>query len=294
MHSLILYGSYLAFPFLALLIYLNIKFWGTWLKKKLYLTGLIIFYLLSLLFIYARFIERQLITVQTTQIEVGFDGRIAVISDIHLGAYKDEAFLARVVKKINEQEGLQALLIPGDFTYYPHQDLDELFAPLADLNIPSYAVLGNHDSEQPGPPLQEELELALEKAGVIFLHNESAAIPGTQIKILGLGDNWANEDDIELINDFETSDQLIVLTHNPDTTLNYRNSIPDITLAGHTHGGQIRIPWLYKKTIPCIGDFNQGLHSTPTGPVFVTSGVGEVGLPMRLGIPPVIEILEFK
>ena len=82
------------------------------------------------------------------------------------------------------------------------------------------------------------------------------------------------------------------MAHNPDTALEYENSIPDITICGHTHGGQIRIPFLYKQTIPCEGNFDQGLYETKYGKVFVTAGLGEVGLPMRLGIPPTIEILE--
>ncbi len=84
----------------------------------------------------------------------------------------------------------------------------------------------------------------------------------------------------------------MVFTHNPDTTLSYRKNIADLTIAGHTHGGQIRLPLIYKFAIPCKGDFDQGLYQSTTGKTFVTSGLGEVGLPMRLGIPPVIDILE--
>jgi len=61
-----------------------------------------------------------------------------------------------------------------------------------------------------------------------------------------------------------------------------------LTLAGHTHGGQIRIPYLYKKVIPVRGDvlWDQGLYSFKNEKVFVTSGIGEIGLPMRFLIPP--------
>ena len=249
-------------------------------------------------FIYARFIERNIILTKTTKIETVFSSRLIVIADLHLGVYKNINFLKRVVKKINKIKNVDAVLIPGDFTYYPPENLEELFSPLKNIKFPMYATLGNHDSEQPGPPIQAKLQKVLESHGVIFLHNSGSEIKNTKrpfgknIKILGLGDKWANQDDISKINEFKKSDNLIVMAHNPDTALKYKNSIPDITISGHTHGGQIRIPFLYKHAIPCDGNFDQGLYKTKYDKIFVTSGLGEVGLPMRLGVPPTIEILE--
>lgn len=293
MHSIIFYGSYLAFPFLAFLIFLSFYKNKKCLKNKFTLIVLIIFYLLSISFIYSRFIERNLIFYKTTNIETGFSAKIVIIADIHLGIYKNEYFLQRIVNKINKLENIDAILIPGDLTYYPkeNQNLEELFSPLKDLKFPAYAVLGNHDSEQPGPPLQKELAAALETHGVIFLHNSSAIIKNTDIRLLGLGDNWAEEDDINKINAFSESNNLIVMTHNPDTSTKYKNSIPDLTVSGHSHGGQIRIPYFYKNAIPCEEGFDHGFYERKMGKVFVSAGLGETGLPMRLGIPPTIDIL---
>lgn len=292
MSILILYGSYLAFPFLGMLIYLTFKQKKA-LRQKSWLINVILLYVMTLTFIYARFVERYLIVVHQTTIETGFEGRIILIADMHLGLYKSPSFLERVVAEINAQKNINAVLIAGDFTYIPPNDLEQLLIPLKKVKAPVYAVLGNHDSEHPGPPIEKKLQATLELNGVNFLSNEAKTIPNTSIKVLGLGDNWAQEDDISKIEDFNIEDNLIVLTHNPDTTLAYQNAIPDISLAGHTHGGQIRIPFIYKYAIPCTGDFDQGLYQTPTGKVFVTSGLGEVGLPIRFLIPPVIDILEF-
>lgn len=312
MHNFIFYSSYLIFPFLLFLIFQLYKARGKFLKNKISSIILILFFIISLLFVYARFIERNLIFIQATDVNVGFNAKLVVISDIHLGIYKDASFLERVVNKINEIKDVDAVLVAGDFTYYPPNNLEKLFYPLKDIKVPIYAVLGNHDSEKPGPPIQKELQKTLENNNVIFLHNSSSIIRNKNIKILGLGDNWANEDDVSKIDNFSKDDNLIILTHNPDTTLKYNNSIPDITIAGHTHGGQIRIPFLYKNMIPSIYDFDQGLYklipqhisiqSTKNiiftqnhyGKVFVTAGIGEIGLPMRLGIPPTIEVLELR
>lgn len=62
-------------------------------------------------------------------------------------------------------------------------------------------------------------------------------------------------------------------------------------MAGHTHGGQLRIPFLYKKAIPTEGDFDRGLSQEDTTLLFTTAGVGETALPMRLFNPPCIDVL---
>ncbi|MCK5319920.1 metallophosphoesterase [Candidatus Parcubacteria bacterium] len=292
MQNFIFYSSYLAIPFFVFLVFFIFKKGKKSYKNKILFFITILLLLITSSFIYARFIERNIILTKTTKIETGFSAKLIVIADLHLGVYKDINFLKRVVKKINKIENADAVLIPGDFTYYPPENLEKLFSPLKDIKFPVYAILGNHDSEQPGPPIQEKLQKALENNGVIFLHNSSSAIKNKNIKILGLGDKWANQDEVSKINEFKKSDNLIVIAHNPDTSLKYENSIPDLTISGHTHGGQIRLPFLYKKVIPCDGDFDKGLYETKYGKIFVTAGLGEVGLPMRLGVPPTIEILE--
>ncbi len=291
MHNLIFYSSYISILFFIVLIYFAVIKAKYIFKNKILFSVYILVLLGTSLFIYARFIERNIIIEQETKINVGFNSKLIVISDIHLGIYKNANFLKRVIKRINSIKDVDAVLIAGDFIYYPENDLEELFYPLKDIKIPVYAVLGNHDSERPGPPIQKELQKVLEKNNVIFLHNSSAFIK-EDIAILGLGDKWADQDQISKINDFKESDNLIVLTHNPDTALEYKNNIADLTISGHTHGGQIRIPFLYETMIPCIGDFDQGLYNVNQNKVFVTTGIGEVGLPMRLGVPPVIDVLE--
>lgn len=253
---------------------------------------MIICYLLSGLFIYSRFIEPQLLVVDHTKIQVGFQAKIAVVSDLHLGVYKDSNFLRRIVERLNAEPNLTAVVIPGDLTYQPDQDLTELFSPLRDLQVPVYAVLGNHDCEMPGPPIRKQLVQALQNNGVIYLHNESAKLPGTDFTFLGLGDNWVGEDDVALIDQYQELDNLIVIAHNPDTSLFYKNNKADLTISGHTHAGQVRIPFVYKYVIPCRADFDQGIYNTKYGQVFVSAGVGEVALPMRLGDPPTMDILE--
>ncbi len=280
----IYWGSFLIIPFLVL-----IALYRKRMKKWL----LVVLCIGSLFFVWARFIEPQMIIVRNHAITTGFTGKVVLISDTHLGIYKNQRFLKRVVKVINEQNP-DYVLIAGDFTYEPKpEDLITLFAPLSDINAPVYAVLGNHDTQHPGPNIRNELTSALKSHNVILLNNETVVLK--DFTLLGLGDNWTKEDDITLLNSFTEADNVVVLTHNPDTTLNYtNNNNADVTLAGHTHCGQIRIPWLYKKVIPTEGSFDKGFSQELHTKLYITCGTGEDGLPMRLFNPPVVDVLEFN
>ncbi len=272
----IYYASWLVFPLLF------------WFSAKRYRVLIV----LSLFFIYARFIEPKILLVHNYKIETGFSAKYALIADLHLGIYNDASILKRAVEKI-EKSDVEALLIAGDLIYEPNPDtLKELFTPLQELTIPIYAVLGNHDCVGRGASVRKKLEKVLTDLGVIIISNK--AIELNSITILGLGSRWAREDKIALLDKYSKEDKLIVLTHNPDTTLDFKpNHYADLTLAGHTHGGQIRIPYLYQKVIPVQGEvaWDRGLYKYKNGQVFITTGLGSIGLPLRFLIPPTIDIL---
>lgn len=288
--QLLFHGSYLAFPFIGYLL------WRLWRSRRgRLITGTLL--LASLAFAWARFVEPQLIRVHETALAgTGVQARIALISDIHLGVYKDTAFLQRVVDRIN---GLQvdAVVIAGDFTYEPPQSLHALFAPLADLQAPVLAVLGNHDQQAPGPDIDAALRAALRDNGVDVIEGRIVSTaPG--YRWAGLGDRWAGKDDPAFLAAAPSALPTLVLAHNPDSAMRLSPGMANLVLAGHTHGGQIRIPVIYRQVIPSAHGFDRGeqiLHS-PQGPVrvFTTSGLGEIGLPMRLFNPPVVDVLQLR
>jgi len=250
------------------------------------------------LFIRARWREPQQVQVQETLIEAWFDKDIVLVGDFHLGVYKWVSYLSKVVKKINAQEDIDAVLIAWDFTYEPlrhdTESLTELFKPLADLQRPVFAVLGNHDVERPWPDLRNELIKALNTHGVIFLHNDVYRLDGTQL--VWLWPHMSQEDDIGLLEQFDDTDEVIVLTHNPDTTLMYTNMRADLTLVWHTHCGQVRLPYIHDTIGPYItpvkGDFDCGWY--PEQKLFITKGLGEVALPLRFRNPPTIDVLRIR
>ena len=280
--ELLYWGSFLIVPFVALLfIY----------RKKIHKLVLVILVIGSLFFVWARFLEPQIIIVREHSLDVGFSGKIVLIADTHLGVYKREQFLERVVRVINKQNP-DYVMIAGDFTHDPKEgEIGLLFESLSDINVPVYAVLGNHDIE-PGSPVRSELRNVLEHEGINFLNNQKIVLEN--FTLVGMGDHWGNEDDVTLLDTFTEEDAVVVLTHNPDTTLSYANNNADVTLTGHTHCGQVRIPWLYKRAIPTEGPFDKGFTQEKYTKLYITCGLGEVGLPMRLFNPPVIDVLNFK
>jgi len=286
------YTSYLLLitPILLFLLYSKIK--DKFTDKPLFKIVMVFLFLINFLLIYARFIEPNIILEKNTDIETGFKAKIVLISDLHIGAYNSTRFLERIVEKVNSIEDVDFVVIAGDITYYPIGDLDTLLSPLKKLQRPTYAVLGNHDSQAPGPDIEEELKEALEKNNVIFLKNEDIYIEDLDIHILGFGDLLAKEVNIKKLKDFKDEDNLVVIAHTPDTVYSYKYIEPDLTLSGHTHGGQIRIPFIYKYFIPTKYGFDEGYYETEKGKVYVSSGLGMTGLPFRLGIPPVIDVIE--
>ena len=271
--------------------------WALWsYRRKRARAALALRLLLALLFVWMRFVEPNWIAREETVLAAGARARVVLISDLHLGAFKGAGFVERLVARINA-ETADCVLIAGDFLYAPRFPLDPLLAPLKRINKPVYAVLGNHDRHELGPGLGEAQEIALvdqalERAGVGLIENR--IVECGAVAIAGVGDRWSGREDLRAARAYQGSRPLLLLTHNPDTALDMRAPPVKLVLAAHTHGGQIRIPWLYKMVLPVQGPFDKGLHAPVTAgapPVFVTSGVGETALPLRLFNPPVMDVL---
>jgi predicted MPP superfamily phosphohydrolase len=256
------------------------------------------------LFAYARYIEPRLLTVHRETILLpGATAdspsiRIALFADTHIGIFKNAMPVNRIVARIN-REAPDAVFLAGDLTYHPKpEEVAEDFAALGDLKAPLYAVFGNHDVGFPGDDLTAALMPALASANARILHNraETVEIGGQRITVSGASDLWQRQQNFDFRTALPEGVPVILLTHNPDTALNVPNDFPyDLMLAGHTHGGQVRLPFIVQSYIPTDWDFDKELHHVPalSGErlVYVTSGTGMVGLPLRFNMPPRIDIL---
>ncbi len=290
----IFYFSYFLGLILVFLLVAGIKNRNVFTSNKSALFYFLFAVIVLAIFSYSRFIEKNIITTKTTKIKTGFQAKFIVISDLHLGVYKNSRFLEKIIKKINQTENADAVFIVGDFVYCPKDNLKNLFFPFKKIKFPVYAVFGNHDYQN---QVKEKLKKILRNYKINILENESAKLANKNINILGLGDLWGKQAEFSKINNFFKKDNLIVLAHNPDSVFYYKNDIPALTISGHTHGGQIRIPYLYKKIIPCKSNFYKGfyrfhLSRKVFGKLFVSIGLGEVNLPMRFLSPPTVDILD--
>lgn len=245
--------------------------------------------------LWARFVEPAEIEVREASLGTACGVRVALVSDLHAGAYLRSGDLDRLVTRLNALD-VDALLVAGDWTYHPRRDLKAQFAPLASLRHRVWAVLGNHDEEKPGPPLQQPLRSALQGYNVQFIEGRRVMLG--RCELAGLGDlraGSAQRDFAELAKSRpqRPPGQRVVLTHNPDAALAFPPGFAAVTLAGHTHGGQIDLPWATDRLLQRLtsGGFKRGPYTLEATQLFVTSGIGMSHLPLRLRMPPAIDVL---
>ena len=259
---------------------------------------------------FGSFVEPQLITVRHEQIEITPNpSRVlhaVLISDTHVGPYKGERFFMRVVDTITEIHP-DIIFVAGDFTASSSEQISEL-SPLATLTsvYPTYAVLGNHDYRlgMDEDPVDEEnaaeIQRVLDRYGVHVLKNDGIFLDEKRLWIAGTTELWTGQADIQaaLLNRPLAETPTILISHNPDIVRQIAtNQQIDLVLAGHTHGGQIRLPLI--GPVPPIPDqlgraYDRGLFDYKGTKLFITSGIGESGPRARLFNPPEIVVLTIQ
>jgi uncharacterized protein len=283
------WGLWLLWPLLAWLLWCAWHRQGPWGWARWAPWGLVL--ATTLVFVHMRFVERHLIVERHTELVLGFDARLAVVSDLHVGLFKDTAFVERVVAKLNALN-VDAVLIAGDWTYEPSGPLLPMLQPLAQLRHVALSVPGNHDEEVPGPPIQKALREALMQVGVKPIEGTHHRF--SNFTVVGLGEHWVHKDGPEPLQRAPKDKPIVVLVHQPDSMMAYPKGSAHLSIAGHTHGGQVRFPFIGAVMNASQHPFDRGLHTFTPDPVFVTSGLGEVGLPLRLLNPPVIDVLKIR
>jgi predicted MPP superfamily phosphohydrolase len=229
--------------------------------------------------------------------------RVLHLSDLHLSPVVSLDFIARAVALGLAQQP-DVIALTGDFVTGRIRDADRYAAVLARLPAaaPTFACLGNHDggiwSRRAGGKGTIEEALALLRAARIpCLMNESRSLDvrGQPLQIVGVGDLWSG-----MCNPTRAFAQTparggawrLVLNHNPDAKDLLRPHDWDVVLCGHTHGGQVRLPYFGTPFAPVTDKrFVSGLHRWRDRWLYVTHGVGNLH-GVRFNCRPQVSVLE--
>jgi predicted MPP superfamily phosphohydrolase len=227
---------------------------------------------------------------------------VALVSDLHVGApYHGLDRLPSTVDRINATSP-DLICIAGDLVTLGvlggHFTPPEAIAhELRRLRAPGgvYAVLGNHDRLYNAP----RVRAALDSAGIRVLEDTAMLVstPSGRVWVAGLTDFWTGPHDIgrTLGAVTDSATPVLLLTHNPDIFPRIPPRVM-LTLAGHTHGGQVRLPLIGSPILPsAYGQrYARGLVVEGDRRLFVSTGIGTSDLPIRLGVPPTIFVLTLR
>ena len=254
----------------------------------------------SLVASYPIFIERNIVQINRYKILVdnlpeSFNGiRLVHLTDLHLGFMVSESFIDRIVNKTNKLKP-DIIICTGDYVHKSNstEEIDKVWPILSKLKAKYgvFSVLGNHDHWADF----ERSMYWLERTGQNTRHSCKQIYKGKErILIAGAGDYW--EDDLKIDKSFSCSDHddcRILLSHNPDSVDTQYHTPLSLVISGHTHGGQVVIPFLGPPKLPVKNkEYSSGLIETGKAKVFISRGIGWAIYPVRFNCYPEIAVLE--
>ena len=232
---------------------------------------------------YSFLIEPRWLVVRHVVLKLPASVRVIHITDIH---YKgDRDYLNKVVDRIN---GIPAGLVcfTGDLVEDRHF-LRECLDILERINKPMVGIAGNHDFWAKVP--FDEIRASFAKTGGMWLTNTNVLMLDGIVEIAGYSA------DLNLLPKVRLGHaaRRILLTHYPGPMETLRGPSFDLILAGHSHGGQVRIPLIGKLILPFnVEPYDRGLFESPAGPLYVNPGIGTFYLNARFCCRPEITVLE--
>ncbi|MGA2736308.1 MAG: metallophosphoesterase [Bryobacteraceae bacterium] len=253
------------------------------------------------------------LNLQTTQQRIhlarlpkAFTGfRIAQLSDIHIGPFMPEDEIRKYVRITNDLKP-DLIALTGDFVTWDPSTQHAVVSALTGLHAPFgiFGCLGNHEAWS---GTEDSITRMFQQVGIRMLRRERAPVTahGESFNLIGV--------------DFETTRRMgpgsetfvrvylrgvetlvmrdtanILMSHNPDTFDRAAELGIDLSLAGHTHGGQVALEFVSPEIAPSrlVTPYVAGWFQKPGGQLYVNRGIGTIGVPMRIGAPPEITIYE--
>lgn len=268
--------------------------------KKILKIILCLFICIILFFIYIFKIEPFLLVVHQYKIK-GNDSsiqsniKLIQISDIQVSKSYTEKNLEKIVKKINALSP-DIVVFTGDLfdnyaKYHPTQEVKKALLEIK-AKYGKYAIWGNRDY---GGGAFREYKNIMEYSEFTLLENESKIIslPDNKKLLIGGADDilLGNPDKEKMIEEMnKTADYKIFLVHEPDFADDLEKATIDLILAGHSHGGQVRLPFFKEKKTALAKKYTKGFYDLQKMKLYVNTGIGTSHIPARFMVIPEIAL----
>ena len=238
--------------------------------------------------------------------------RIVHLTDIHHGPWTSLQYIRKVVRQANALRP-DLVVLTGDYVHHSDVYIAPVVRELAELRARAgvVATLGNHDWWEDGDRTAAEFA----RTGVRLVDNDRLFLTAERtlertvgasdrrhaLCLAGAGDLWEGAPNYaDALGGVPDAMPRVMLSHNPDVAeepslLKYAPRI-DLMLSGHTHGGQVTLPWLGTPITPSrYGQkYAAGMVQSPLCPVYVNRGIGTTVMPLRLGVRPEIAVVELR
>lgn len=276
-------------------------------KKKQRRKRKILLVLYLFFFLYITWIEPNMLTTDTVTLPVSpatssiTNLKIIQFSDTHVKNTKNQKYLMKVIDQINAADA-DLVFFTGDLIDDPSQfDYEpELIQNLSKIQakIGKFSIYGNHDHGGYGTESYAEI---MKQSGFTLLQNESVklSVDDVQLTIVGLDDMILGKPDRNLLapKAGRTQDYQILLAHEPDFADQLQSDGYDLMLTGHSHGGQIQLPFLQAMIRPFGAKvYTEGVYDLENvqTKLYVNTGIGTTRVPFRFLVPPEITEIRFE
>lgn len=242
--------------------------------------------------VYGHALERHWIEVVKVPVTLGLPQpmRVVVLGDLHYDPLKEEKYMREVMETVNSLKP-DLIFFTGDFITHSASCLPELTGILCTAQAVHgcYGVIGNHDCNS-----EEAVTIAMGAVGIRILRNESVPLPGQPgWQLTGLMSMLRGTQNTSALRDSPADSRHILLAHEPDCFDEILDSRIALQVSGHTHGGQIRAPFLGALHLPKWGKhYEMGLYRKGDRQLYINRGVGTVGINVRVNCRPEVTLLE--
>ena len=241
---------------------------------------------------YGKFVERHHVEVVPVDLALGLGTPLtaALVSDFHFDPLYETDYLERVAATVNATNP-DLVLFAGDYMTDTTRRLPELADILGTMQAKHgrFGILGNHDHWVGS----DKVEAGLSAAGITILRNQSVPLPGRPGWFLtGLESYWAGWPNTRSVEATSADARHLLLVHEPDSFDRLTDPRIALQLSGHTHGGQVRLPFGEPIILPTWGKkYDAGLYGAGGRRLYVNRGIGTVNRHYRVNCRPEVTLL---